>query len=58
MGAETFPMRVKVTPGGATVDAVRRRRPGALVKTTSLPIDMKVDEFKKGEKKFEVELIP
>ena len=47
-GADTFPMRVKPQTGGATVDQVRSRQPGTLTKTTSVPIDMKVEEFKKG----------
>ena len=47
-GADTFPLRVKPQTGGATVDQVRSRQPGTLTKTTSVPIDMKVEEFKKG----------
>ena len=47
-GADTFPMRVKPQAGGATVEQVRCRQPGMLTKATSVPIDMKVEEFKKG----------
>ena len=48
VGADTYPMRVKPQTGGTTVDQIRSRPPGALLKTTSVPIDMKVEEFKKG----------
>lgn len=47
-GADTYPMRVKCQPGGATVEQVRNRQPGTLTKSISVPIDLKVEEFKRA----------
>ncbi|XP_025084931.1 uncharacterized protein LOC112558602 isoform X2 [Pomacea canaliculata] len=44
----TFPMRVKSQSGGATVEKVRKLKPGQLTKTVSVPMDMKMEEFKKA----------
>lgn len=46
----TFPMRVKSQSGGATVEKVRKLKPGQLTKTVSVPMDMKMEEFKKGNR--------
>ncbi|XP_076471273.1 uncharacterized protein LOC143301108 [Babylonia areolata] len=47
-GADTYPLRIKPQAGGSMVEEVRNRQPGMLMKTTSVPIDMKVEEFKKA----------
>lgn len=44
----TFPMRVKPQSVGSMMEDVRRLQPGQLTKTTSVPIDMKMEEFRKA----------
>lgn len=56
-GADTYPMRIKSQPGGALVDQVRRQQPGTLTKSTSVPIDLKVEEFKKGGERLFITLL-
>jgi hypothetical protein len=50
-------MRIKSQPGGALVDQVRRQQPGTLTKSTSVPIDLKVEEFKKGGERLFITLL-